>query len=49
MRNVYNEPGYKGIREDLKKKLLELETKYKDSEALRSSFLPGRQKNPDKK
>jgi arylsulfatase A-like enzyme len=40
MKNVYNDPAYSKIREDLKKKLLELEVKYKDSEALRKSLLP---------
>lgn len=42
MKNVYNDPAYSKIREDLKKKLLELEVKYKDSEALRKSLLPGK-------
>ena len=40
MENVYNDPAYSTICEDLKKKLLDLEVKYKDSEALRKSLLP---------
>jgi arylsulfatase A-like enzyme len=40
MKNVYNDPKYKVVREELKRKLTELEAKYKDSEDSRKSFLP---------
>lgn len=40
MKNVYNNSEYKAVRENLKKKLSEMETKYKDSESSRNSFLP---------
>jgi arylsulfatase A-like enzyme len=40
MKNVYNDPAYASVRNDLKKKLNELEIKYKDSEENRKSFLP---------
>jgi arylsulfatase A-like enzyme len=40
LKNVYNDPAYASIRDDLKKKLAELEKKYGDSDPLRKSFLP---------
>lgn len=39
MKNVYNDPAYATVREEMKQKLLEAEKKYGDSEALRNSFL----------
>lgn len=42
MKNVYNDPKYTATREELKKKLAELEAKYKDSEDSRKSFLPAK-------
>ena len=38
--NVYNDPEYKEVRDELHKKLEELRGKYKDSEELTRSFLP---------
>ncbi len=46
MKNVYDDPDYSLVREDLKKKLSEMEIKYKDSKSSRNSFLP--QKNQTK-
>jgi arylsulfatase A-like enzyme len=40
MKNVYNDPGYAVIRAELERRLSELEIKYKESDILRSSFLP---------
>ncbi len=40
MKNVYNDPAYSAVREELTKKLDALQVKYKDSEELRKSFLP---------
>ena len=42
MKNVYNEPAYASIKEDLHKRLTKIMAKYKDSEALAHSFLPGK-------
>lgn len=39
MKNVYNDPAYTKVREEMKKNLLEAEKKYGDSEALRKEFL----------
>ena len=40
MKNVYNDPEYRSVREDLTKRLLLLEARYKDNDASRKSFLP---------
>jgi arylsulfatase A-like enzyme len=40
MRNVYNDPAYAEVREDLHKRLLDLREKYGDSDELMNSFLP---------
>jgi len=40
IKNVYNDPSYKSVREDLHKRLKNLMAKYKDSEELAKSFLP---------
>jgi len=40
LKNVYNDPAYASVKTDLHKKLAELMTKYKDSDALAKSFLP---------
>ncbi len=42
MKNVYNELAYASIKEDLHKRLTKIMAKYKDSEALAHSFLPGK-------
>jgi arylsulfatase A-like enzyme len=44
MNNVYNNSEYKTVITDLKKRLLELQTTYKDSESSRNSFLPPKKK-----
>ena len=41
MKNVYDDPDYAPVREDLHKKLEKLMKKYNDSEELAKSFLPG--------
>ncbi len=40
MKNVYNDPAYSSVKEDLHKRLVELMIKYKDSEELARSLLP---------
>jgi arylsulfatase A-like enzyme len=40
MKNVYNDPAYASVREDLHKRLTKLMEKYKDSDELAKSFLP---------
>lgn len=40
MKNVYNDPDYTSVKEDLHTRLQELMTKYKDSDSLAISFLP---------
>ena len=40
MKNVYNDPAYSSVKEDLHKRLTELMIKYKDSDELTKSFLP---------
>ena len=40
MKNVYNDPSYKSVRDDLHMKLKELMKKYGDSDSLARSFLP---------
>lgn len=40
MKNVYNDPSYIKIREDLHMRLKNLMVKYKDSEELAQSFIP---------
>jgi arylsulfatase A-like enzyme len=40
MKNVYNDPSYASVRNDLHKRLRKLMKKYKDSEELAKSFLP---------
>jgi arylsulfatase A-like enzyme len=42
MRNVYNDPAYSSVKADLHKKLIDIMKKYKDSDALARSFLPGK-------
>ena len=41
MRNVYDDPAYSSVKADLHKKLIKIMAKYKDSDALARSFLPG--------
>lgn len=40
MKNVYNDPAYKQVREDLKRRLDKIMKKYGDSDSLARSFLP---------
>jgi hypothetical protein len=40
MKNVFNDPAYADVKNDLYKRLLELMKKYDDSDALARSFLP---------
>jgi arylsulfatase A-like enzyme len=40
MKNVYNDPAYASVREDLHKRLKKIMEKYKDSDELAKSFLP---------
>jgi arylsulfatase A-like enzyme len=40
IKNVYSDPAYKSVREDLHKRLKNLMGKYKDSEELAKSYLP---------
>jgi arylsulfatase A-like enzyme len=40
MKNVYNDPSYKRVRDDLHIRLEKLMVKYKDSEELALSFIP---------
>jgi arylsulfatase A-like enzyme len=40
MKNVYDDPAYTQVKEDLHKRLDKLMVKYKDSEELSRSFLP---------
>jgi len=40
MKNVYNDPAYKSVKEDLHKRLKIIMAKYGDSEELAKSFLP---------
>jgi arylsulfatase A-like enzyme len=40
MRNVYNDPAYISVRDNLHKRLSELMKRYKDSDELARSFLP---------
>ena len=40
MNNVYDDPAYREIREDLHKRLIALRKKYGDSDELMNSFLP---------
>ena len=42
MKNVYDEPAYASVKADLHKRLTKIMAKYKDSEALAHSFLPGK-------
>lgn len=42
MKNVYNDPAYTSVREDLHKRLSKLMEKYGDSEELAKSFLPAK-------
>jgi len=44
MINVYDNPGYSAIRDDLHKRLEELRIKYKDSDQSAKSFLPKKNK-----
>ncbi len=39
MKNVYHDPEYKDVVEDLKKRLLDLRKKYKDSDELQQKYL----------
>jgi arylsulfatase A-like enzyme len=40
LKNLYDDPAYVSVRQNLHKRLEELMSKYKDSEALAKSFLP---------
>ncbi len=40
MKNIYNDPAYFSVRDDLHKRLRKLMKKYKDSEDLTKTFLP---------
>jgi arylsulfatase A-like enzyme len=40
MKNVYNDPAYTSVKEDLHKRLAKLMVKFKDSDELAKSFLP---------
>ncbi len=42
MNNVYKDPGYSEIREDLHKRLDKIRTEFKDNDELTRSFLPGK-------
>jgi hypothetical protein len=39
MTNVYNDPAYEDVVEDLKQRLAELRVKYKDSEELDKMYI----------
>ena len=40
LKNVYNDPAYASVREDMHKRLKNIMIKYKDSDALAKTFLP---------
>jgi arylsulfatase A-like enzyme len=43
MKNVYNDPAYSSVKDDLHKRLEVLRKKFKDSDELANSFLPSKQ------
>jgi arylsulfatase A-like enzyme len=47
LKNVYNDPAYASIREDLHRRLTELRLKYKDNAALSQGFIDRQIQNPN--
>jgi arylsulfatase A-like enzyme len=42
MKNLYNDPAYASVKEDLHKRLKDLMIRYEDSDELAKSLLPGK-------